>query len=45
VVIAAARAASIATALVERKAASLPPDHAFGFELADASPAAIEMQR
>jgi hypothetical protein len=32
-------------ALVEREAATLPLDHALGFELADVGPAAIEMQR
>ena len=32
-------------ALVEREAATLPLDHAFGFELADVGPAAIEVQR
>jgi hypothetical protein len=32
-------------ALVEREAAALPLDHAFGFELADVGPAAIEVQR
>ena len=32
-------------ALVEREAVSLPLDHAFGFELADVSPAAIEVLR
>jgi hypothetical protein len=45
-VIADARAASIAVgnaALVEREAVTLPLDHAFGFELADAGPAAIKM--
>ena len=31
--------------LVERKAVTLPLDHAFGFELADGGPAAIEVQR
>jgi hypothetical protein len=33
------------TALVEREAASLPLDHAFGFELADIGAAAIKMLR
>jgi hypothetical protein len=33
------------TALVEREAVTLPLDHAFGFELADVGPAAIEVQR
>jgi hypothetical protein len=32
-------------ALVEREAVTLPLDHAFGFELADVGPAAIEVQR
>jgi hypothetical protein len=32
-------------ALVEGKAATLPLDHAFGFELTDVGPAAIEMLR
>ena len=32
-------------ALVEREAAALPLDHAFGFELADGGPAAIEVLR
>jgi hypothetical protein len=32
-------------ALIEREAVTLPLDHAFGFELADVGPAAIEMQR
>ena len=32
-------------ALIEREAVTLPLDHAFGFELPDVSPAAIEMQR
>jgi hypothetical protein len=32
-------------AWVEREAVTLPLDHAFGFELADVTPAAIEMQR
>jgi hypothetical protein len=32
-------------ALVEREAVTLPLDHAFGFELADVSPAAIEVLR
>ena len=32
-------------ALVEREAITLPLDHAFGFELADVGPAAIEVQR
>jgi hypothetical protein len=31
-------------ALVEREAVTLPLDHAFGFELADVCPAAIEVQ-
>jgi hypothetical protein len=31
--------------LVEREAVALPPDHAFGFELADVGPAAIEVKR
>jgi hypothetical protein len=45
-VIAAARAVSIGNAaLIEREAVTLPLDHAFGFELADVGPAAIEMQR
>jgi hypothetical protein len=30
---------------IEREAAALPLDHAFGFQLADVGPAAIEMQR
>jgi hypothetical protein len=30
---------------IEREAVTLPPDHAFGFELADVGPAAIEVQR
>ena len=32
-------------ALIEREAVTLPLDHAFGFELADVGPAAIEVQR
>ena len=32
-------------ALVEREAVTLPLDHAFGFELADVGPAAIEVLR
>ncbi|MET4475522.1 hypothetical protein [Bradyrhizobium sp. F1.13.3] len=32
-------------ALVEREATTLPLDHAFGFELADVGPAAIEMRQ
>jgi hypothetical protein len=32
-------------ALVEREAATLPLDHALGFELADVGPAAVEVQR
>ena len=32
-------------ALVEREAVTLPLDHAFGFELADVGPAAIEVPR
>ena len=32
-------------ALIERETVTLPLDHAFGFELADVGPAAIEMQR
>ena len=32
-------------ALIEREAITLPPDRAFGFELADVGPAAIEVQR
>jgi hypothetical protein len=32
-------------ALVKRKAATFRLDHAFGFELADVSQAAIEVQR
>ena len=32
-------------ALIERKAVTLPLDHAFSFELADVGPAAIEMER
>ena len=32
-------------ALVEQEAVSLPLDHAFGFELADIGPAAIEVLR
>jgi hypothetical protein len=32
-------------ALVEREAVTLPLDHAFGFELADVGPGAIEVQR
>src|SRR5262249_41488888 len=32
-------------ALIKREAVTLPMDHAFGFELADVGPAAIEMQR
>ena len=32
-------------ALVEQEAVTLPLDHAFGFELADVGPAAIEVQR
>ena len=32
-------------ALVEQEAAALSLDHAFGFELADVGPAAIEVQR
>jgi hypothetical protein len=31
--------------LIEREAVTLPLDHAFGFELADVRPAAIEVQR
>jgi hypothetical protein len=31
--------------MVEREAVTLPLDHAFGFELADVGPAAIEVQR
>jgi hypothetical protein len=31
-------------ALIEREAVTLPLDHAFGFELADVGPAAIEVQ-
>jgi len=31
--------------LVEREAVTLPLDHAFGFELADIGPAAMEVQR
>jgi len=33
------------SARVEREAVTLPLDHAFGFELADVGPAAIEVQR
>ena len=32
-------------ALVELEAVTLPLDHAFGFELADVAPAAIEVLR
>ena len=32
-------------ALIEREGATLSLDHAFGFELADVGPAAIEVQR
>ena len=32
-------------ALIEREAVTLPLDHAFGFQLADVGPAAIEVQR
>ena len=32
-------------ALIKREAVTLPLDHAFGFELADVGPAAIEVQR
>ena len=32
-------------ALIEREAVTLPLDHAFGFELADVGPAAIEVPR
>jgi hypothetical protein len=32
-------------ALIEREAAALPLDHAFGFELADVGPATIEVLR
>jgi hypothetical protein len=32
-------------ALIEREAVTLPPDHAFGFELSDVGPAAIKVQR
>jgi hypothetical protein len=32
-------------ALIEREAVTLPLDHAIGFELADVSPAAIEVVR
>jgi hypothetical protein len=32
-------------ALIEREAVTLPLDYAFGFELADVRPAAIEVQR
>ena len=32
-------------ALIEREAVTLPLDYAFGFELADVGPAAIEVQR
>jgi hypothetical protein len=31
-------------ALIKREAVTLPLDHAFGFELADVGPAAIEVQ-
>jgi hypothetical protein len=31
--------------LIEQETVSLPRDHAFGFELADVGPAAIEVQR
>jgi len=47
-VIADARAANIAGkqhGSVEREAVTLLLDHAFGFELADVGPAAIEVQR
>jgi hypothetical protein len=32
-------------ALIERETVTLPLDHAFGFELADIGPVAIEVQR
>jgi hypothetical protein len=32
-------------ALIKREAVTLPLDHAFGFELIDVGPAAIEVQR
>ena len=34
-----------AVTLIEREAVTLPLDHAFGFELADVGPAAIEVLR